>query len=81
MLQITPLERAALQLLAKGKPSDEIAGCLGISECTVEARLTALFARMGAPSRIEAIAAAFRRGLLTSDDQRPDVRASAPYRS
>lgn len=65
MLQITPSERAALQLLANGNAATEIAGRLGISECEVEAHLTALFARMGAASRAEAIAAAFRRGLLT----------------
>jgi DNA-binding CsgD family transcriptional regulator len=65
VLQITPSERAALQLLANGKATNEIAGRLGISECEIEAHLTGLFARMGAASRSEAIAAAFRRGLLT----------------
>ena len=64
-LQITPWERTALELLANGKRADEIAGRLGISEGKVEAHLTTLFARMGAASQTEAIAAAFRRGLLT----------------
>lgn len=68
-LQITPWERTALELLANGKPTNDIAGRLGISECKVEAYLTTLFARMGAASRTEAIAAAFRRGLLTPGDQ------------
>jgi DNA-binding CsgD family transcriptional regulator len=69
VLQITPGERVALQLLAKGRRSDEIAGRLGIGEREVDAHLTILFARMGATNRSEAIAAAFRRGLLTADDQ------------
>ena len=64
-LQITPWERTALELLANGKRADEIAGRLGISAGKVEAHLTTLFARMGAASQTEAIAAAFRRGLLT----------------
>lgn len=67
MLQITPWERAALQLLANGKATDELAGRLGFSECELEAYLTTLFARMGAASRTEAIADAFRRGLLSAD--------------
>ena len=74
MLQITPSERVALQLLAQGRPTDEIAGCLGVSEGRVEAHLSTLFARMGTPNRVEAIAAAFRRGLLVQDGA--DVRTS-----
>lgn len=77
MLQITPWERAALQLLANGKATHDIAGCLGVSECEVDAHLTALFGRIGAASRSEAMAAAFRRGLLTSDDQMHELRAFA----
>jgi LuxR family maltose regulon positive regulatory protein len=64
ILQITPAERAVLQLLADGKPTPEIAGRLRISESAVEGLMTALFGRMGAAGRPEAIAAALRRGLL-----------------
>ncbi len=64
MLQITPWERVALQLLANGIATSELAGRLGVSECDIAAHLSTLFARMGAASRSEAIAAAFRRGLL-----------------
>ena len=69
MLHITPWERSALQRLANGTATSDLADGLGTSECEVEAHLTALFTRMGVTSRTEAIAAAFRRGLLTSDDQ------------
>jgi DNA-binding NarL/FixJ family response regulator len=68
VLYITPWERAALQLLANGNPSGEIAGRLGIRECEVEAHLTTLFARMGAASKTDAITGALRRGLLTADE-------------
>jgi DNA-binding NarL/FixJ family response regulator len=78
ILQITPWERTALQLLANGKATHEMAGRLGLSECEVESHLTTLFARMGAASRTEAIAAAVRRGLLTPDDQIHEVRILVP---
>ena len=64
MLQITPLDRVALQLLASGIATHELAGQLGVSAREIEAHLNTLFARMGAASRTEAVAAAFRRGLL-----------------
>jgi DNA-binding NarL/FixJ family response regulator len=64
VLQITPSERDALRLMADGKANREIARDLGISEGAAEPHLTALFERMGASSRTEAIAAAVRRGLL-----------------
>jgi LuxR family transcriptional regulator, quorum-sensing system regulator BjaR1 len=78
ILQITPWERAALQLLANGNATHEMAGRLGLSECEVESHLTTLFERMGAASRIEAVAAAVRRGLLSPDDQMHEVRVLAP---
>jgi two-component system, NarL family, response regulator LiaR len=68
VLQITPRERAALQLMADGKATHEIAGSLAVGEREVEAHLTTLFAKMGAASRKEAVSAAFRRGLLTVHD-------------
>jgi DNA-binding CsgD family transcriptional regulator len=67
VLQITPLERVALQLLANGIATDELAGRLGVTAGEIEAHLSVLFARMGATSRSQAIAAAFRRGLLNEN--------------
>lgn len=66
MLHITPTERNALEFLALGKPNEEIAELWQISALDVEARLKALFARMGVKSRTEAVAAACRRGLIES---------------
>ncbi|HSK08597.1 MAG TPA: LuxR C-terminal-related transcriptional regulator [Vicinamibacterales bacterium] len=64
MLHITPEERASLQWLADGRDSSHIAWELGISEREVEGQLASLFARMGARTTTEAIAAATTRGLL-----------------
>jgi DNA-binding NarL/FixJ family response regulator len=67
MLQITPQERTTLLLLAKGISARELADRFGVSDGDMEARLTTLFARMGAASRDEAIAAACRRGLVDAN--------------
>jgi len=53
--------------LAKGISARELADRFGVSDGDMEARLTTLFARMGAASRDEAIAAACRRGLVDGD--------------
>jgi DNA-binding NarL/FixJ family response regulator len=68
VLQITPWERDALQLLAERKAPTEIACRLGVSDAEIGPHLTALFERMGAASRSEAIASAQRRGLLVLED-------------
>ena len=70
MLHITPWERAALQLLADGTRMNALAHRLGTTECDVEERLTTLFARMGVVERGQAVAAAFRRGLLSATPRR-----------
>jgi DNA-binding NarL/FixJ family response regulator len=64
MLHITPWERSALELLASGITMSQMGGRLGMSEREIEHRLAALFAKMGAESTSEAVAAAARRGLL-----------------
>ena len=67
MLQITPYERAVLQLLADGRDGVEIAGRLRISERQYEAGLSSLMATMGARSTPEAVAVAIRRGIVVHD--------------
>ena len=66
MLQITPWERIALQLLADGETTNDIAARFDMSDVEVEVHLSTLFARMGVSNGIEASMVAFRRGLLTS---------------
>ena len=67
MLQITPQERTTLLLLANGLSARELADRFGVTDGDMEARLITLFARMGAGSRDEAIAAACRRGLVDAN--------------
>ena len=70
MLQITPSERAVLQLLADGHDASRIARRLGIRE--IDAYLSALFAKLGTSGRSDAVAAASRRGLVvTGPNARP----------
>jgi len=67
-LRITPWERLALQLLAKGRTAHEVAARLGVSTLETETILTRLFAAMGAASQAEAVALAHRRGLVARAD-------------
>ena len=66
VLRISPWERSVLQLLADGKAVNELAGRFRLSEPEIEVHLTTLFERLGVSNRAEAIAAAFRRGLLSA---------------
>ena len=64
MLHITPWERTALELLANGTDEHDMAGRFGIPETEMRVRLSTLFARMGASTPADAVAAALRRGLV-----------------
>ena len=64
VLQITPWERSALQSLAGGASTAELAIHFGLPELELQQKLTALFRRMGASSRHDAVTAAWRRGLI-----------------
>jgi DNA-binding NarL/FixJ family response regulator len=66
LLRITPGERAALQLLAEGKGRIELAASLEVPEVEVDARLRALFSKMGVRTAREAADASVKRGLVDS---------------
>ena len=68
LLQIEPLERAALQLLADGKSTSELAAALHLPEPDIDARLATLFTRMGVTTQREAAAECVKRGLLFAAD-------------
>jgi DNA-binding NarL/FixJ family response regulator len=57
-------EREVLALLAEGLPNKVIAPRLGISEHTVKAHVAAIFEKLGAGTRAEAVVTAARQGLL-----------------
>ncbi|MBI4985306.1 MAG: helix-turn-helix transcriptional regulator [Rhodocyclales bacterium] len=60
-------ERECLSLAARGLASKRIAAALGIREATVAYHLGNASRKLGATNRLEAVAIAFRRGLLGSD--------------
>jgi len=64
---LSPREREILALLADGKTQREIAAALFISPKTVATHIQRLLAKLGVHSRAQAVAAAFREGLLDED--------------
>jgi two-component system nitrate/nitrite response regulator NarL len=62
--ELTPRESEVLQLLAAGLTNRAIAMELGISEHTVKFHVNAILGKLGVQSRTEAVAQAFRDGLL-----------------
>jgi DNA-binding NarL/FixJ family response regulator len=64
---LTARELEVLQLLVQGMNNRAIADALYISDRTVQAHLTNIFAKMHVSSRLEAVLLAIRRGWLTLD--------------
>jgi len=62
--QLTAREVEILQYLARGSSNRDIAEALFISERTVQAHLTNIFAKMQVISRLEAVLKAIRLGWL-----------------
>ena len=62
---LTSREQEVLQLLSRGLNNQAIAEALYVSDRTVQAHLTNIFAKMGVSSRLEAVLTAIRRGWLT----------------
>jgi DNA-binding CsgD family transcriptional regulator len=61
---LTAREREVLALLADGVGNREIAHTLGISEHTVKFHLGAIFGKLGASTRTEAVRRGLRLGLI-----------------
>ena len=61
---LTPREIEVLGLLAEGLANKAIARRLGISEHTVKAHVAAIFAKLHATTRAEAVAIGVRQGLI-----------------
>jgi DNA-binding NarL/FixJ family response regulator len=61
---LTARERDVLALLADGRGNRDIAHALGISEHTVKFHLGAIFGKLGATTRTEAVRRALRLGLV-----------------
>jgi NarL family two-component system response regulator YdfI len=63
-MELTRREREVLSGVAHGERSKEIALRLGITERTVRAYLTNIYAKLDVDSRAAAVAVALERGLL-----------------
>jgi DNA-binding NarL/FixJ family response regulator len=61
---LTEREGEVLQLLAQGLANKQIAGALGISEHTVKFHTSAIYAKLGAASRTEAVRLGVQKGLI-----------------
>ena len=62
--QLTPREQEVLRQLARGLGNKRIASTLGISERTVKFHLSAIFAKLGASNRTDALTRAAQSGLI-----------------
>jgi DNA-binding CsgD family transcriptional regulator len=61
---LTPREHDVLVLVADGLRNREVAERLGITEHTVKFHLAAIFGKLGASSRTEAVRRGFQLGLI-----------------
>lgn len=75
---LTPREREVLQLLAQGMAQEEICRTLVIAPKTVSAHIQRILAKTGAHSRAQAIAFAYRDGLVASGAPAEPGRATLP---
>ena len=62
---LTSREVEVLQFVAQGLANKQIALALAISEHTVKFHISALYGKLGATNRTEAVRLASRRGLIT----------------
>ena len=63
--ELSARELEVLQLLAQGRSNRGIGEALFISDRTVQAHLTNIYAKMGVTTRLDAVLMAIRRGLFT----------------
>jgi DNA-binding NarL/FixJ family response regulator len=67
---VTPRELEVLQMLADGRTTREIASSMFISYATTRNHIQHILHKLGAHSRLQAVAVATRQGLLTGVDSR-----------
>lgn len=62
--RLSPREREVLRLVAAGRTNKEIAKELGVTERTVKFHVTAIFNKLGAENRAQAVTIAHERGMV-----------------
>jgi DNA-binding NarL/FixJ family response regulator len=61
---LTEREAQVLQKLAQGMANKQIAAALGISEHTVKFHVSAIYSKLGATNRTEAVRIGVRQGMI-----------------
>jgi NarL family two-component system response regulator LiaR len=62
---LTPEETRVLELLVRGHDNRAIAAQLGITYPAVAAHVRSIITKLGARSRVDALARAYKRGLVS----------------
>jgi len=75
---LTARELEVLQLLAEGASTTQASDQLGISSATLRAHVQAILRKLGAHSRLEAVAEAARLGVITLDAWSRDKAVARP---
>ena len=67
-VSLTPTEMTILRLIAKGLPSKQIAGRMGVAQSSVETHVRNIFRKLDANNRTAAVGFALKRRLLKVSD-------------
>jgi DNA-binding NarL/FixJ family response regulator len=74
-IHLTPRQREVLLLLCAGLPNKVIGRRLGLSDATVKCHVASILRSLNVATRLEAVAVAFRLGLVQPGSSRESERA------